>query len=468
MKGAKIGLLLVILAFGSTVETAWRVRNRLGMGAWSWRMLGGRFYGPSFTFNEAQAETVTAETPVEIENGFGGVKVVQGGPGEVRIALRKVVCLPTEDKAREFAGRIQLQARREGGALRVGTNRAELERASGLAPDIGFDTHLDLVVPPGTPVKVSNAHGPVDVSDVARAEVSSSFDSVRVARVAGPVDIQARHGEVRATAIKGDLKLSDRHGDVTIEDVEGRSTVDMQHGEFVATRVGALTLQSAHGDVSAETVRGDLVVHAQHAQVRAAEVTGRATIETSFQGVRVEKVGGDASVHTEHGDISISDAGGAVDAQASFDDVTLARIAGPVTAAVSHGALRAQGLLKGARVTASGDDVVLDGFRGPVEVVAERASVRLVPAAPITDVVKVSATHGPIDLEVPAGSRFDLQARVDGGGEITADVPELSTTQTAAGRLAGKVGGGGSTVVLATSHGDVRLHGASAVAQKTP
>ena len=308
MKGAKIGLLLVILAFGSTVETAWRVRNRLGMGAWSWRMLGGRFYGPSFTFNEAQAETVTAETPVEIENGFGGVKVVQGGPGEVRIALRKVVFLPTEDKAREFAGRIQLQARREGGTLRIGTNRAELERASGLAPDIGFETHLDLVVPPGTPVKVSNAHGPVDVSDVARAEVSSSFDSVRVARVAGPVDIQARHGEVRATAIKGDLKLSDRHGDVTIEDVEGRSTVDMQHGEFVATRVGALTLQSAHGDVSAETVRGDLVVHAQHAQVRAAEVTGRATIETSFQGVRVEKVGGDASVHTEHGDISISDA----------------------------------------------------------------------------------------------------------------------------------------------------------------
>ena len=99
---------------------------------------------------------------------------------------------------------------------------------------------------------------------------------------------------------------------------------------------------------------------------------------------------------------------------------------------------------------------------------SHRVRANTVPAAPITDVVKVSATHGPIDLEVPAGSRFDLQARVDGGGEITADVPELSTTQTAAGRLAGKVGGGGSTVVLATSHGDVRLHGASAVAQKTP
>jgi hypothetical protein len=110
---------------------------------------------------------------------------------------------------------------------------------------------------------------------------------------------------------------------------------------------------------------------------------------------------------------------------------------------------------------------VIDGFRGPVDVVSERASVRLVPAAAITDAVKVSATHGPIELDVPTGSRFDLQASVD-GGEITAQVPELSTTQTGAGRLAGKVGGGGSAVVLTTTHGDVRLRGASTVAQKTP
>src|SRR5205814_4740558 len=125
-----------------------------------------------------------------------------------------------EARARGFAGRIQLQARREGGALRIGTNRADLEQASGLAPDIGFETHFDVAVPPGTVVKVINAHGAVDVSDVARAEINSSFDTVNVARVAGAVDIQARHGDVRASAIKGDLKLVNRHGDVALEDVD--------------------------------------------------------------------------------------------------------------------------------------------------------------------------------------------------------------------------------------------------------
>jgi DUF4097 and DUF4098 domain-containing protein YvlB len=466
MKGAKIGLLLVILAFGSTVETAWRVRNHFGIRAWNWSLFGGRFNGPSFKFDANQTETVAADTPVEVENAFGGVKVVVGAPGEVRIALRKVVYLGTEDKAREFAGRVQLQTRREGGALHIGTNRADLE--TGLRDsDVGLETHFDLVVPPNTPVKVTNAHGMVDVSDVARAEVSSSFDSVRVARVAGPAEVEARHGDVRASAIKGDLKLTNRHGDVTIEDVDGRSTVDMQHGEFAATRVGALTLETAHGDVHVETVRGDLSVHAQHGEVRATDVAGRASIQTSFDGVTLERVTGDATVRAEHGEVSVSDAGGAVDAAATFNNVTLARVAGPVTVAVTHGALHAVALDKGARVKASGDDVVLDGFRGPVDVVAERASVRLVPAAAIADAVKVSATHGPIDLDVPTGSRFDLQASVD-GGEITAQLPDLSTTQTSTGRLAGKVGGGGPAVVLTTTHGDVRLRGASTVAQKTP
>jgi hypothetical protein len=102
-----------------------------------------------------------------------------------------------------------------------------------------------------------------------------------------------------------------------------------------------------------------------------------------------------------------------------------------------------------------------------VEVDAERASVRLVPAGAIAAPVRVSATQGAIELDVPAGSRVDVQASV-AQGEITTDVPGLTVTQTSAGRLTATLGGGGTAVVLSTSHADVRLHGGAAVAQKTP
>jgi hypothetical protein len=62
MKGAKIGLLLVILAFGSTVETAWRIRNRFGPGAWGW-FTGRPLPGPSFTFEAQQTETSPRARP---------------------------------------------------------------------------------------------------------------------------------------------------------------------------------------------------------------------------------------------------------------------------------------------------------------------------------------------------------------------------------------------------------------------
>jgi DUF4097 and DUF4098 domain-containing protein YvlB len=467
MKGAKIGLLLVILAFGSTVETAWRIRNRFGPGAWGW-FTGRHFQGPSFTFTAEQTEKVTTNTPVEVENAFGAVNVSPGAVDEVRITLRKVVYLGAAEKARAFADRIQIQAVREGGALRVRTNRGDLDhRLSGGEPEADFQTHLDVLVPPGTAVKVQNEHGGVEVTDVARAEVSASYETVRVERVAGPADIQARHAEVHATGIKGDLKLTNRHGDVTIDDVEGKATLDVQHGEVSATRVGGLVVNGAHGDVTAESIHGDLDVHTQHGSVRGTDVTGRAVVETSFEGVTLEKVGGDAKVHTEHGDVSLTDVTGAVDAQASFDDVSLTRIGGPVTVAVRHGAVRARGLATGARIRGSGDEIVLEDFRGPIDVEAERAAVRLVPAGAISAPVKVTATHGAIELEVPAGSRIDLQASA-APGEITADVPGLSATQTSAGRLAATLGGGGTAVVLSTSHADVRLRGAAALAQKTP
>ena len=285
-----------------------------------------------------------------------------------------------------------------------------------------------------------------------------------------PPTIQARHGDVHATGIKGDLKLTNRHGDVTIEDVEGRATLDVQHGEVSAARVGGLIVNSAHGDVTAETRRAATSRStASTASVHGTDVTGRASVETTLRG-RDAREGRAATptCTTEHGDVTLTDVTGAVDAQASFDDVTLTRIGGPVTVVVRHGAVR------GARPREGRAHTRAPATRSCSRSSAARStwrpsapSVRLAPAGAISAAVKVTATHGAIELEVPAGSRIDLQASAE-PGEITTDVPGLSATQTSAGKLAATLGGGGNAVTLSTSHGDVRLRGAAAVAQKTP
>jgi hypothetical protein len=193
--------------------------------------------------------------------------------------------------------------------------------------------------------------------------------------------------------------------------------------------------------------------------VTATDVTGRAEVETSFGGVRLERIGGDARVKVEHGHVTASDVSGGFTGETSYDGVELRRVKGPVELQVRHGGVEAKGLEGGARVRASGSDVTLDGFAGAVDVEVERGSARLAPGAPIQADVLASATHGGVELEVPDGSAFELEAE-SRRGQVDADVSGLSAQRDEerrhGQRVQGQRGAGGPQVRL-TADGDVSL-----------
>src|SRR5262249_15270673 len=146
MSARKIGLLLLILGAGAALETAWSVKSHVDLGPQGCHVLGGRFYGPSYSFEETASTHVPAGARVEVTNAFGRVQVTAGEPGEVKLTLRKVVYRPTEEQAREFAGRLAARVEAAGSVVRVTTNRDDVGRDD----RVGFETHLSLAVPPGT------------------------------------------------------------------------------------------------------------------------------------------------------------------------------------------------------------------------------------------------------------------------------------------------------------------------------
>ena len=456
MSGRKIGLLILILGFGAALETAWGVRQHTSIGPHGCRVIGGQFYGPSFSFETGAHRRLAPGAPVwlEIENAFGGVRVSAGEPGAVEVTLRKVVFQPTAERARSFADRIELRMEEDGDRLRIRTNRDELSRRE----DVGFETHLDLRVPPDAMASLRNEHGRVEAVGLARAEVRASFGDVVVERITGPVTVEARHGAVHVRDLRATLTLSARHGDVELSGVKGRAVLDVGHGGVTAEHVGGLELKLVHGNLEAETVDGDLVVRAQHAAVRASDVTGRVKVVTSYDDVRLARVGGDASVKVEHGSITAEDIKGALVAETSFADAELARIDGQVEVTVRHGGVVARGLSAGVRAHASGDDVTIDGFDGPAEVTVERGSVRLAPQRPLVSEVTARATGGDVHLAVESGSRFDLEAEAK-RGEVRVDVPGLEITRAGPrrpSRVTGRMGAGGSRVQL-SADGDVEI-----------
>ena len=144
MKASKFGLLVLILGFGGTVETAYQVRNRFGVGPWDWQVLtGNKFTGPSWSFEDTETQVVPAGAAVEIDNAFGAVRTSLGPAGEVKVVLRKVVFRRTEGEADTFARQIHLARALAGGTLRIGTNRREVEAAQE-GNRVGFETHIEI------------------------------------------------------------------------------------------------------------------------------------------------------------------------------------------------------------------------------------------------------------------------------------------------------------------------------------
>ena len=470
MKPGKVVLLVGILAAGATIETADRIRARVDVGPFGWVALGGRFQGAAFTYEATEKKDVPAGTRAAVENGFGTVDVRPGAPGVIEVKLRKVVFMPKEAKAREFADRLVVRSELAGGVLRVTTNRAELEReVEPIGPfrfgSIGFETHLSVRVPPGTEVEVKNEHGIVDVAEVASARIESSYDDVKLRDVAGTANVSVSHGDATIDKITGELQISARYGDVTLADASAGVKINQAHGDVTTARTGRLSLETQYGDLSSEDVRGDLQVRGEHSAVTASRIQGGADVETSYDDVKLTDVGADARVKVEHGGATLSGIKGAATAETSYNDVDIEQVGGAVTASVAHGSVRASRIAAGARVKADGDDILLDGFRGPVEAEAQRGSVRLVPDGPLVGSLSARATYGDVQLQVPPGSRFELQATTD-SGSLDVTLPGLTTSESSETRLVGRLGEGGSLVQLSASHGDVRISPRSEVANR--
>ena len=346
MSARKIGFLILLLGFGAAVETAWQVRGDWRIGPEGCRVIGGRFYGPSYSFEQTAERTLTpGEAPrLEVRNAFGGVSVTAGAPGVVKVKLRKVVFLPTEEKAQAFAERVELRLSGDGALVKVGTNRDEIGRGQ----DIGFETHLEIEAPAETAVEIRSEHGRVDLAGVASADVVSSFDGVSVERLTGALKLESRNGEVRASGIGAGLELTARHGNVEVSDVTGPSKLDVEHGDLSARKTGPLEVAIQYGGFDAEGVAGDLVVRGGHAGVRASDVTGRAEVETSYEGIRLARVGGDVRAKAEHGEVAAEDVAGSLFAETSHDGVKLDRVDGPVQVVADRGGVEASGLAKGA------------------------------------------------------------------------------------------------------------------------
>ena len=206
---------------------------------------------------------------------------------------------------------------------------------------------------------------------------------------------------------------------------------------------------SGMAEVELVETRGDATVREVRERLSATHTGGELTVADSPGGrisvrgtdARFTRMTGDLSVQSQGGEVIVADLLGSIEINSNGTDVTfekLEKASGPI------------------RVTASNGTIKLAGVRTETRVDARNSEVRLAMAAPAA--VSVYNEGGePVDVTPPRGG-YQLDALSTDGGRIV--LPDSLLTVTTSGdeqRAAGAVGGGGPTITLRATRGEIVL-----------
>jgi len=273
----------------------------------------------------------------------------------------------------------------------------------GAGPAAADDLWRSVPAQAGGSLRVDLDGGSVEVVGHAEPSVRVSARTAGLGSRSFDFDLQSQGREVR---LSGDLSGWLGMLDPT---VRVRVRVPSRFDVEVRTSGGDVVVEDLEGAVTLRTSGGAVEVH---------HVRGPVELRTSGGEVRAAAVRGDLEARTSGGRIHASEVEGAVDARTSGGPIQIYDVSGSVEARTSGGPIAVR-------------------FTRPPR-------------------GRLETSGGGIDVEFPAGSGVDLDAR-SSGGRVEVDPRVAVRGSSEAGRVEGAIHGGGGELRLRTSGGSIHV-----------
>jgi DUF4097 and DUF4098 domain-containing protein YvlB len=372
--------------------------------------------------------------------------------------------------------RFDVDLKTSGGDIRLGElEGSAITRTSSGSIDLGTISGRVEAGNSGGDILVAHAGGDL----VAR----TSSGAIKVGRAIGKVEVSNSGGDIRLDKADKDVVASTSSGSMTLKTVQG--------GVEAKNSGGDINIETAAGDVSAQTSSGSISVgHAagKHVSaknsggdIRLGEIEGDIVAQTSSGTIKIAKAKGKAEVKNSGGQISIGEAVNNLVAETSSGSIEITTAQGQVEVKNSGGDVRI-GSVEGETVAStSSGSIVIKLAKGKVDA---RNSGGKIEVNDAHDVVLAHTSSGPIivglsaqpkadshlevsggDIKVtlPRSAAIDVDARSNGGKVVSAfPVTSIVSGELKPGTLRGKINGGGSTLTLRASSGDIRLNESAA------
>ncbi len=285
--------------------------------------------------------------------------------------------------------------------------------------------------------------------EVEKTFTVSPGGTLKVSTFGGNINVEPGSGnqvvvKARQVFSKAD---NEREADQIAEDLE--MTIEQRGNDVTAqaryhkNRFGGFRWGSTPVNVSFTVVvpsRFNVDLDTSGGNIEVGDLEGEAKVQTSGGNLRFGRFQGPVEGRTSGGNISIDEARDRLKVSTSGGNIRVGRASGEVNLRTSGGAIR------------------VDRVAGTLDASTSGGSVQANVEGPVKGDVTLSTSGGSVDLRVEPSAAFRLDASTS-GGRVQAEGLTVQLESGGAGRdrLVGAVNGGGPTVRLRSSGGNINV-----------
>ena len=294
-----------------------------------------------------------------------------------------------------------------GGKLIVDVDFGSIDVASGADDKVAVEAHRKIDFDDESKEKEFLDNAPITLTK------DGNMVTIR-SRGKNPVHWNFHHQEMDAKYTvripkKFEVGLRTSGGAISVSDIVGDLKANTSGGRMTFARLeGVLDAQTSGGAIEVQECKGPIDIETSGGRIKVADGKGRLKAHTSGGGVEVRNFSGDTEVGTSGGGLNLE------------------KISGKVVGKTSGGGIKAS-----------------------------------IPGAVLGD-VKLETSAGNIDLSVPANAALTFDARTS-VGEVVSRLP-IQATEADREKLRGTLNGGGKSVRLETSVGNITIKSAAELA----
>jgi DUF4097 and DUF4098 domain-containing protein YvlB len=316
-------------------------------------------------------------------------------------------------------------------------------------------------IPANAAIEIQNPRGDVSITAGDGSIVAVQAHEVAFSESDGDAkkifEAEAAHVTVSGSAVlvKSEGNNSGRLNLTVTVPKTAKVTVNAGKGDVVAAGLGAgIAVTAAQGDVHLSSIAGSIQAHLSNGKhdFSAHQVEGDLTTDGDMNDFTLSEVKGKVTQSGEIlGDVHLESVSGPVHLHTSVTDLQVAELPGDLT--LNSDDLRVTEAKGQVRVITHSKDVDLSEIYGDSYVEDRDGRIAVEPAGNFS--VDAKNSKGDVEVTLLPGASATVDGRTRNGDIFTEF--DLPTSGDENKTVSGKIGSGGSRIVLSTDNGDLRI-----------